>query len=439
MPKIYECHIGMAGIEPRVHSYKEFTQNVLPRVKDLGYNCVQIMAIAEHAYYGSFGYHVTLPFCVSGRFGTPDDFKELVDTAHGMGIYVLMDIVHSHLSKNQEDGINEWDGTDYIYFHAGEKGKHNLWDSVLYDYSKWETIRYLLSNLSWYTNEYQVDGFRFDGITSMMYMHHGLGFGFTGGYHEYFTEQTDLDSVVYLMLANLLLHSLHPNIITIAEDVSGYPTLCRSIADGGVGFDYRLAMAIPDLWIQYMSKYSDDNWKMGHIVHIMTNRRFKEPVIAYTECHDQALVGDKTLSMWLLDKDIYDNMTIMKQENIVVSRGMALHKMMRLITIGLGGESYLNFMGNEFGHPEWIDFPREGNGWSYHHCRRRFDLADDKLLRYHYWLNFDRAMIHLEDKFQFLTSQENYISEKHEDNKVIVFEKGDLLFVFNFHPTQSYQ
>ncbi|CAD8081375.1 unnamed protein product [Paramecium primaurelia] len=437
--KIYEVHIGMAGIEPRVHTFKEFTQTVLPRVVKLGYNVIQIMAIQEHAYYGSFGYHVTNFFAVSSRFGSPDDLKELIDTAHSHGITVLMDLVHSHASSNVLDGINEWDGTEYQYFHAGGKGKHELWDSKLFDYSKWEVIRFLLSNLSWWMNEYQFDGFRFDGVTSMLYVHHGNGYGFTGGYHEYFNELADIDSLVYLMLANDLIHEIHPNSITIAEDVSGYPTLCRNIKEGGIGFDYRMAMAVPDKWIKLLKEYKDDDWDMGDITHTLTNRRHLEKCICYAESHDQALVGDKTLSMWLFDKEIYSEMSTLQPETLVTFRGMALHKMLRLITFALGGEGYLNFMGNEFGHPEWIDFPREGNGWSYQHARRRWDLADDQLLRYSRLLQFDAEMINLEEKYPWLPTGDQWVTEKHNETKVIIFERGSLLFVFNFHPTQSYE
>ncbi|KAL4439336.1 hypothetical protein ABPG74_016999 [Tetrahymena malaccensis] len=437
--RIYETHIGMAGIEPRVHTFAEFTRDVLPRIKDLGYNTIQIMAIAEHAYYGSFGYHVTNLFSVSSRFGTPEDFKHLVDTAHSMGIHVLMDIVHSHASKNVNDGFNNWDGTDYQYFHEGAKGNHDLWDSKIYNYGKWEVLRLLLSNLEWFMTEYMVDGFRFDGITSMLYKHHGMGVGFTGGYHEYFNHDAEIETLVYLMLANELVHEIYPDAITIAEDVSGYPTLCRKVKEGGVGFDYRLQMAVPDKWIKLLKEKRDDDWDIEDLVWTLTNRRSDEKCIVYAESHDQALVGDKTLSMWLFDAQIYEYMSTLSHETLIVNRGIALHKMIRLITIALGGEGYLNFMGNEFGHPEWIDFPRQDNGWSYHHCRRRWDLVDDQLLRFRFFNNFDRDMIHLEGHFKWLNSRYNYVSTKNQGDKVIVFERDNLLFVFNFHPTQSFE
>ncbi|KAK0453929.1 glycoside hydrolase family 13 protein [Armillaria borealis] len=436
--KIYEAHVGISTSEPRVGTYKEFTRNVLQRIKYLGYNVIQLMAIMEHAYYASFGYQVTSFFAISSRCGTPEELKELIDTAHGMGLTVLLDIVHSHACKNVLDGINEFDGTDHLYFHEGGKGRHELWDSRLFNYGNHEVLRFLLSNLRFYVEEYQFDGFRFDGVTSMMYTHHGIGAGFSGGYHEYFGDSADLEAIVYLMLANDAMHSLYPKVITIAEDVSGMPLLCIPVNKGGVGFDYRLSMAIPDMWIKLLKHKTDDEWNMSDIVHTLTNRRYGEKSVAYCESHDQALVGDKTLAFWLMDKEMYTHMSDFTPMTPVISRGIALHKMIRLLTHSLGGEGYLNFEGNEFGHPEWLDFPREGNGNSFHYARRQWNVVDDPLNRYKYLNSFDSAMNHADGKYGWLSAQPAYVSLKHEVDKVIVYERAGLLFVFNFHPTQSF-
>ncbi|CAI7806742.1 unnamed protein product [Closterium sp. NIES-53] len=447
--RIYEAHVGMSSTEPRVSTYAEFRDNVLPRVRDLGYNAIQLMAIQEHAYYGSFGYHVTNFFAVSSRCGTPDELKSLIDAAHGMGIVVLMDCVHSHASNNVLDGLNMFDGTDGQYFHSGERGYHWMWDSRLFNYGHWEVVRFLLSNLRWWLEEYKFDGFRFDGVTSMMYTHHGLQMAFTGNYEEYFGFATDVEAMAYLMTANDMMHGLYPDCVTIAEDVSGMPTLCQPVAWGGVGFDYRLQMAIADKWIELLSEQTDEQWQMGDIVHTLTNRRWMEKSIAYAESHDQALVGDKTIAFWLMDKDMYDFMALDGPSTPRVDRGIALHKMIRLLTMALGGEGYLNFMGNEFGHPEWIDFPRwdfttpagkfiPGNGGSYHLCRRRFDLADAAFLRYKGLNDFDQAMQQLEENYKFISSEHQYVSRKDEGDKLIVFERGDLVFVFNLHWSNSY-
>ncbi|XP_078003559.1 LOW QUALITY PROTEIN: 1,4-alpha-glucan-branching enzyme [Phascolarctos cinereus] len=436
--RIYESHVGISSHEGKVASYKHFTRNVLPRIKDLGYNCIQLMAIMEHAYYASFGYQVTSFFAASSRYGTPDELKELVDTAHSMGIIVLLDAVHSHASKNSEDGLNKFDGTDSCYFHSGPRGNHDLWDSRLFAYSSWEVLRFLLSNLRWWLEEYGFDGFRFDGVTSMLYHHHGIGQGFSGDYSEYFGLQVDEDSLVYLMLANHLVHLIFPDCITIAEDVSGMPALCCPITQGGGGFDYRLAMAIPDKWIQILKEFKDEDWNMGNIVHTLINRRYLEKCIAYAESHDQALVGDKSLAFWLMDAEMYTNMSVLSPFTLVIDRGIQLHKMIRLITHALGGEGYLNFMGNEFGHPEWLDFPRKGNNESYHYARRQFHLSDDELLRYKFLNNFDKDMNKLEERFGWLSAPQAFVSEKHEENKVIAFERANLLFLFNFHPEKSF-
>lgn len=447
--RIYECHVGMSSAEPKVSSYTEFRETVLPRIRALGYNAIQIMAIQEHAYYGSFGYHVTNFFGVSSRCGTPDELKALIDAAHGAGLVVLMDIVHSHASKNTQDGINMYDGTDAMYFHGGGRGYHWMWDSRCFNYGTWETLRFLLSNARWWMEEYRFDGYRFDGVTSMMYHHHGLQTSFTGAYDEYFGLATDVDAVVYLMLVNALLHGLFPTAITIGEDVSGMPTFCRPVSEGGVGFDFRLNMAIADKWIEVLA-HDDRAWNMGNITHTLTNRRYAEPCVAYAESHDQALVGDKTVAFWLMDADMYTGMALDSPPSAVVDRGIALHKLIRLLTMALGGDAYLNFMGNEFGHPEWIDFPRDdtydtstgafvpGNGGSLDKCRRRWDLADADFLKYKYMLAFDRAMNHLDKAFGFLASPHQWVSRKDEGDKIIVAERGDLVFVFNFHPNQSF-
>lgn len=437
--RIYECHVGISSDEPKVASYTHFAEHVIPRIADLGYNAIQLMAIMEHAYYASFGYQVTSFFAASSRYGTPDELKQLIDAAHKHGIYVLLDVVHSHASKNVLDGLNQFDGSNSCFFHDGGRGEHSLWDSRLFNYSSWEVLRFLLSNLRWYLDEYRFDGFRFDGVTSMLYHSHGIGHGFSGDYNEYFGLNTDTESFNYFQLANHMLHKFYPDVITIAEDVSGMPALCRPVAEGGGGFDYRLGMAIPDKWIEYLKEKSDEQWNMGNIIHTLTNRRYLEKTVAYAESHDQALVGDKTLAFWLMDKEMYDYMSTLTPNTGIIERGIALHKIIRLITHGLGGEAYLNFMGNEFGHPEWLDFPRLGNGESYHYARRQYRLVDDHLLRYQYLNNFDRAMNRLEEKYHWLNEYDTgFVSWKHESDKVIVFERASLVFIFNFHPTQSF-
>ncbi|KAK8039388.1 branching enzyme (be1) [Apiospora rasikravindrae] len=436
--RVYEAHVGISSPDQKVTSFKEFTQNMLPRIKNLGYNVIQLMAIMEHAYYASFGYQVNNFFAASSRYGTPEDLKELIDTAHGMGLVVLLDVVHSHASKNVLDGLNEFDGSDHLYFHEGAKGRHELWDSRIFNYGNHEVMRFLLSNLRFWMDEYMFDGFRFDGVTSMLYTHHGIGTGFSGGYHEYFGAGVDEEAVVYLMIANELLHTLYPECITVAEDVSGMPALCLPLSLGGVGFDYRLAMAVPDMWIKILKELKDEDWDMSSICWTLTNRRHAEKTIAYCESHDQALVGDKTILFHLCDAEMYTNMSKMSPLTPVIERGISLHKMIRLITHGLGGEGYLNFEGNEFGHPEWLDFPREGNQNSFWYARRQLNLTDDDLLRYKDLNEFDRQMNTTEDRYGWLHAPQAYISLKNESDKVVVFERAGLVFVFNFHPTNSY-
>ena len=431
---IYECHIGMAQEEPKIGTYIEFRDKILPRIKALGYNTVQIMAVMEHPYYASFGYQVTNLFAASSRFGTPEELKSLIDTAHKMGIAVLLDVVHSHASCNTREGINEFDGTVWQFFHDGPKGDHQAWGTKCFNYDKNEVIHFLLSNLKFWQEEFHFDGFRFDGVTSMLYHNHGLGVNFAG-YPDYFSMNTDTEAVTYLQLANLMVRQVNPNAITIAEDTSAIPGLCLPVEQGGIGFDYRLAMGEPDMWIKLIKEVSDENWDMGHLWAELTSRRPKEKVIGYCESHDQALVGDKTIFFRLVDREIYENMAC-DRDNMIIDRGIALHKLIRLVTLGLGGEGYLAFMGNEFGHPEWIDFPREGNGWSYHYCRRQWSLADNPNTKFKYMGAFDKAMIDMARKTRLLSGKTEYLNIDHE-NKLIAFRRNRAVVLLNFHPDRS--
>ena len=434
-PFIYECHIGMSSEEGKVNSYNDFCHNVLPRIKDLGYNTIQIMAIMEHPYYGSFGYQVSNFFAASSRYGKSEDLKRLINTAHSMGIAVLLDVVHSHAVRNTAEGLNEFDGTTHQFFHEGEKGEHSAWGTKLFNYGKNEVLHFLLSNLKYWMEVFHFDGFRFDGVTSMLYHDHGLGSAFTD-YSMYFSMNTDTEAVTYLQLANYLIHSLNKNAITIAEDMSGMPGMCLPINSGGIGFDFRLSMGVPDLWIKLIKEYKDEQWDIQKLWYELNSRRPKEKNIGYCESHDQALVGDKTIMFRLCDAEMYTSMQKFGG-SLVVDRGIALHKMIRLLTASLAGEGYLNFMGNEFGHPEWLDFPREGNGWSYHYCRRQWSLVDNPNLRYRELNDFDKAMIDLL-KNEKVLSLETKCRWLHNDDKIIMYTKGDLAFVFNFHPEKSF-
>ncbi|MGA8180546.1 MAG: alpha amylase C-terminal domain-containing protein [Desulfobacterales bacterium] len=435
-PLVYEAHIGMAQEEEKVGSYREFTHQTLPRILEAGYNTLQLMAVQEHPYYGSFGYQVSNFFAASSRFGPPEALKELVDTAHDSGLRVIMDLIHSHGVSNEVEGLGRFDGTRYQYFHDGARGIHVAWDSRCFDYGKYQVLHFLLSNCRFWLDEYRFDGFRFDGITSMLYLHHGLSKAFTS-YDDYYDASVDEDALTYLGLANKLIHDIRPHAVTIAEDISGMPGLAVPHSSGGMGFDYRFAMGISDNWIRLVKDVPDDNWQMGHLWYELTNRRQDEKTISYAESHDQALVGDKTLIFRLIDVDMYDAMSL-ESENLRVDRGLALHKLIRFITLSTADSGYLNFMGNEFGHPEWIDFPRKDNNWSFKYARRQWHLLDDTHLKYRFLAEFDKGMISLAKRFKLLESADAHLLYEHSDDKVIVFRRDMLIFVFNFHPTRSY-
>ncbi len=433
---IYEAHIGMSSEDSKVSTYREFRENVLPRIIKAGYNVIQLMAIQEHPYYGSFGYHVSNFFAASSRFGTPDELKELIDEAHSNKIRVIMDMVHSHAVKNELEGLGRLDGSPWQYFHDGPRREHVAWDSLCFDYGKNEVLHFLFSNCRYWLEEYRFDGFRFDGITSMLYYDHGLSRDFTS-YEMYYDGQQDEDAISYLSLVNKMIKEIHPGSLCVAEEMSGMPGLGASLENGGMGFDYRMAMGTPDYWIKTLKEKTDEEWNISEIYYELTRRRTEEKTISYAESHDQALVGDKTIIFRLLDKEMYFNMNIGSNSHIV-DRGIALHKMIRLITLATAGGGYLNFMGNEFGHPEWIDFPREGNNWSYEHARRQWSLADSPDLRYGLLNRFDRDMIHLINKEKVLNHEWTYLLFENPIDQVLAFGRGDLVFIFNFNPVTSF-
>ena len=434
-PLIYESHVGMAQEEPKVGSFDEYREKILPKIAASGYNTIQLMAVMGHPYYGSFGYHVANFFAIASRFGTPDEFKALVDAAHGCGLRVIIDLVHSHAVKNEVEGLAKFDGTRYAYFHEGSRGEHSGWDSLCFNYAKPEVLHFLLSNCRFYLDEYRIDGFRFDGVTSMMYLHHGLGKTFTG-YDDYFGGDVDEDALTYLALANRVIHEVRPDALTVAEDVSGMPGLAAPASGGGIGFDCRMAMGVTDMWFKLFD-LPDQDWNMFYLFHELTNRRRDERSISYVESHDQAIVGGKTAIFRLADAAMYDAMHAGSQ-NLAVDRAIALHKMIRLATAAAAGHGYLNFMGNEFGHPEWIDFPREGNGWSLQHARRQWSLADEPGLRYHFLRDFDRAMLEMLNRNPEFFRRRVQTVRIDDCGKVLIFERDDCYFCFNFHPENSY-
>ena len=432
---IYEAHVGMAQEEGRVGTYREFADITLPRIKKAGYNTIQLMAIMEHPYYGSFGYQVSNFFAASSWFGKPEDLKYLVNTAHAMGIRVLLDVVHSHAVRNTAEGINMFDGTTWQFFHDGAKGEHPAWGTKCFDYGKTGVLHFLLSNLKFWMTEYHFDGFRFDGVTSMLYHDHGLGTDFNTN-DKYFSYNTHTEAITYLQLANELIRQVNPKAITIAEDMSGMPGMALPIEDGGIGFDYRLGMGLPDMWVRTVKEKSDEQWDIFQMWCDMCLRRPGENTIAYVESHDQALVGDKTMIFRLADAAMYTDMD-KAVHNLVIDRAIALHKMIRLFTLGGGGEGYLNFMGNEFGHPEWIDFPREGNGWSFHYCRRQWSLMDNGFLKYQWLGDFDRDMVSITKENGLFTQRMGDLRLNMRPEKVLAFYRHGLLFAFNFHPSAS--
>ncbi len=435
-PLIYEAHAGMASEEGRIATFNEFRRHVLPRIVEGGYNTIQLMAVQEHPYYGSFGYHVSSFFAPSSRFGTPEDLKALIDAAHDRGVAVIMDLVHSHAVKNEVEGLACFDGNPSQYFHEGARRLHSAWDSLCFNYAKHEVLHFLLSNCRYWLEEFRFDGFRFDGVTSMLYLDHGLARNFTE-YSMYFDGRQDEDAITYLMLANRVIKQVNPQSLSIAEEMSGMPGVAAPFEDGGFGFDCRLAMGVPDYWIKVIKERPDEFWDVGELYYELTRKRNDELTINYAESHDQALVGDQSISFRLMGPEMYDRMNL-ASTSLIIDRGMALHKMIRLVTIATAGGGYLNFMGNEFGHPEWIDFPREGNNWSYHYARRQWRLADHPDLRYKFLGAFDREMLRIFGSNEILKEAKPRLVAARQSDQVLVFNRGPLVCAFNFNPSVSF-
>ncbi len=432
---IYEAHIGMSTEDGCIGTYDEFTQNILPRIQKDGYNAVQLMAIMEHPYYASFGYQVSNFFAPSSWYGEPEGLKRLINTAHEMGMLVFLDLVHSHACANTNEGLSMFDGTETQFLRPGAEGWHEAWGSRVFNYGKHEVIHFLLSNIKYWQEEFHFDGFRFDGVTSMIYRNHGLGENFTG-YDKYFSLNTDVEAVTYLQLATELIHAINPFAVAIAEDMSGMPGMCLPIRYGGIGFDYRLGMGVPDFWIRMIKSANCSHWNLYEMWHELTTRRPQEKVIGYCESHDQALVGDKTIIFRLADSEMYTGMD-RAYHSPVIDRAIALHKMIRFVTLALACDGYLNFMGNEFGHPEWIDFPREGNGYSFHYARRQWSLADNGYLKYSQLLAFDTAMLKFARKYRVMCKRDAENLWIDPNAAVLAFSKGGLIYVFNFHDTND--
>lgn len=430
-PRIYEAHVGMAQPALEHHgesvgTYEDFTRRILPRIKADGYTAVQLMGILEHPLYRSFGYQVSSYFAPSSRYGTPDQFKELVDEAHALGLAVILDITHGHACPNTEQGLARYDGSRYFFSE-----KYNQWGTPSFDYSLEMTRRFLLSNCRYWLEEFRVDGFRFDAVGNMLYHDHGVDDDFSHVGRCFYGKdgepREDVDGELYLCLANALCHELHHGAVTIAEEFSGMPGLTSAPAEGGLGFDYRFAMGIPDYWAKCIEAQRD----MGSLWYEMTNHRPYDRTISYVECHDQCINGDDAMIWRMLGDGMYQYMSVFT-DNWNISRGLAFYRLMRLITFATADAGYLNFMGNEFGHPEWLD--------AENYAHRQWHLAEREDLKYAGLAAWDKAqMIGLAARYPEDFRQAPLFRFIHEQDRLLAFERGSLLFAFNFHELNARQ
>ncbi|CAL5392773.1 unnamed protein product [Camellia sinensis] len=431
--RIYECHIGISGSEPKIASFNDFTEKVLPHVKDAGYNVIQLIGLVEHKDYFTIGYRATNLFAVSSRYGTPDDFKRLVDEAHGLGLLVFLDIVHSYSAADEMVGLSLFDGSNDCYFHTGKRGYHKFWGTRMFKYGDIDVLHFLLSNLNWWVVEYQIDGFQFHSLASMIYTHNGFA-SFTGDMEEYCNQYVDKDALIYLILANEILHALHPSIITIAEDATLYPGLSEPTSLGGLGFDYFVNLSASEMWSSLLENVPDSDWSMSKIVSTLVgNRHSADKMLLYAENHNQSISGGRSFAEILFG----ETMEHASDKRALLFRGCSLHKMIRLITFTIGGHAYLNFMGNEFGHPKRVEFPMESNNFSFSLANRRWDLLENGV--HSELLYFDKDMMNMDENERILSRGLPNIHHVNDTTMVTSYSRGPLLFIFNFHPTTSYE
>lgn len=309
-PRVYEVHVGISSTSPIVADWSHLRHEVLPRVVALGYTALLLMAVQEHGLYCSFGYQVTSFFAPPSRFGSPVDLQALIDAAHGYGLQVFVELVHSHASANPHEGLHAFDGSDGLYFLDGPAGWHAEWGTRLFDFGRLEVLRFLLCQVCWFAEAYRVDGFRFDAVSTALYRHRSLdGHGrFDKGLDDYFGPNSGMDvaALTYFKLVNLLTHELvQPPLVTIAEEHSGLPGLCAPVLERGVGFDFRQAMGLAPLWERLLSTPSA-RIDMAHLSEELCRRRIEERRLAYCECHDGSLVGGQSLAFRMMGAGMYD-------------------------------------------------------------------------------------------------------------------------------------
>ncbi|KAG8075748.1 hypothetical protein GUJ93_ZPchr0006g43795 [Zizania palustris] len=424
--RIYECHVGISGSEQKISSFQEFTSNVLPHIKDAGYNAIQLIGIVEHKDYSSVGYKVTNYFAVSSRFGTPEDFKKLVDEAHGLEMVVLLDIVHSYASADELVGLSLFDGSNDCYFHTGKRGHHKYWGTRMFKYDDVDVLHFLFSNLNWWVTEYHIDGFQFHSLSSMLYTHNGFS-TFTGAMEEYCNQYVDKDALIYLILANEMLHELHPDIITIAEDATFYPGLCEPTTQGGLGFDYWVNLSIPEMWLWHLENVPGQEWSMNKIMKVLISKNCN--MLSYVENHNQSISGRKSFAEIILHKEKCSNNSVSDDG---IFRACSLLKIIKLLTFSTSGGAYLNFIGNEFAHPKRIEFPMSGNDYSFGLANRQWELLEKGVHKHIF--NFDKDLMSLDGKERLILRGSPNIHHCDDTSMFISFTRGPFLFVFNFNP-----